>query len=208
MDFINKINFLKSIENHKKQKLCAGFTLIETIIAIFILIVGTIVIYGIFFDMAKQANNYPNKLTAFYLAQEGIEIIKNIRDDNWVKNTSGWLDRIDNGDCLTGCDFEVDYKAGTDGQLIPYVNEGRFLNIDSNNIYSYNNSGNYSQTIYKRKITISGFHDPSGSDDVFLDGSDDYFIQDDIIKIISLVTWEYKGSQFSAQIEDYLYNWY
>ncbi|KKP32955.1 MAG: hypothetical protein A2312_02460 [Candidatus Staskawiczbacteria bacterium RIFOXYB2_FULL_32_9] len=185
-----------------------GFTLIETIIAIFILIVGTIVIYGVFFDMSKQANNYPYKLTAFYLAQEGMEIAKNIRDDNWVKNTGNWLERIDNGNCLTGCDFEVDYNVESGGQLIPYINEGRFLNIDSNNIYSYNNSGNYSQTIFKRKITISGFHDPSGSDDVFPVGSDDYFIGDDIIRVIASVTWEYKGSQFSAQIEEFLYNWY
>lgn len=172
-----------------------GFTLIETIIAIFILIVGTIVIYGVFFDMSKQTNNYPNKLTAFYLAQEGIEIVKNIRHDNWVKNTSlDWLGGIDDENCKNICHFEADYKTGIDGELFRYINEGRFLNINSNNIYSYDTSGSSLPTIYKREIIIAGSNDVFGSSDIF--------------KVDSIVRWQYRGEQFFVQIADFLYNWY
>lgn len=199
MYFIKNINLLKDIEKHKKQRLCAGFTLVETIIAIFILTIGILTIYGVFFDMSRQAKNQSNSLIASYLAQEGIEIVKNMRDTNWITNYAGyWLEGIDNGSCLGGCNFEADFKTGTPYQIIelrPYGTDGNFLNIDDSNVYSYN--PDYPETIFKRKITITG--------PLKVYSSDDYFSS---LKVSALVMWNYKGDDYSVQMEEFIYNWY
>lgn len=160
-----------------------GFTLIESIIAIAILTSGIIVIYGVFYNISDQVSSTSYNLIASYLAQEGIEVIRNIRDNNWIQNpNSNWL----NENCEYGCNFEVDYSTNYNNQINPYGDN--FLNIDSNNMYSYSTLGDYSPTIFKRKISIGG------SNDVFT--------------VTSLVTWEYKGDNFFTQINEILYNWY
>jgi len=183
-----------------------GFTLIETIIAVFILIIGILGSYTVFYDIYSKSGGLSHKLTAAYLSQEGIEVIRNMRDNNWVKNNSNWLSKIaESNNCSNGCDFEVDYKTGTsydlnqDIGLMPYGTSGDFLNINGDGLYSYDS--NSPETIFKRKITITtGLSNDSGSNDIF--GSSDIF------KVDSTVSWQYKGKEFFVKIVDFLYNWY
>ena len=61
-----------------------AFTLIEVLIAIFLITVG---IAGAF-DLIQRTVAFSaissSRLEAVYLAQEGIEIIRNTRDSNWL----------------------------------------------------------------------------------------------------------------------------
>ena len=73
--------------NTRKSNL-TGFTLIEVLVAIFVLVVG---VFGVFFvvqniTFSSQLNS--SKLTAAYLVQEGIELVRNKRDSNWLANLS------------------------------------------------------------------------------------------------------------------------
>lgn len=70
--------------NKNQKQFSKGFTLVETLVAIAMLgySIATIVVItgqGIF-----NANYLENKMTAQYLAQEGIEIVRNIRDQQAV----------------------------------------------------------------------------------------------------------------------------
>jgi prepilin-type N-terminal cleavage/methylation domain-containing protein len=118
-----------------------GFTLLEMIFAITIISVGVLGIYnGMSFAIAntQKAREY---FMGAYLAQEGIEIVKNMRDTNWVASApwdSGLI-------CSSGC--EADYT--TSSTLPAYT--GRYLKIDSNGFYNYDAGAD---TIYKRKITV------------------------------------------------------
>jgi len=180
-----------------------GFTIIELIITIFILSVAIIGVYNAFATMVVLTSNASNRLMAAYLAQEGMEVVRNIRDTNWLKIAEGsdpdveWTDGL--LDCSAGdggC--QADYK--TDGTtfspLISYGGDGDYLRIDSNGFYSYSTG---TDTKFKRKIIITP---PSISNNY-------------IMNVSVQVIWREKstilnpaGEEGSITTEEDLYNWY
>ena len=170
--------------NNKK-----GFTLIESIIAISILVTGILAVYYVFAGLSNQAKSSSNKLGAIYLAQEGIEIIRNIRDSNWI-NDRDWLYGITNiSECSEGCSYEADYRTGTNGlyPITSFIDDGRFLNLDLLGLYSYGSDD--LSNIYKREIIL-------------------YLQDDNTLKISCIVNWFYNNNSYSVQIDEVLYNWY
>jgi prepilin-type N-terminal cleavage/methylation domain-containing protein len=181
----------------KNQK---GFTIIEIIIAIFILSVSIIGVYSAFSAMKVLTSGSTDKLMASYLAQEGVEIVINIRDQNWINMSIipnvNWDDGLaENTDCTHGC--EVDYQTtGTAlNPLRPWTSDGNYLRIDSSGFYGYSTI-NSTPTKFKRKITITT-------------------LNDHVLKVISEVFWDVKPNilnplrtQESVKIEEVLYNWY
>jgi type II secretory pathway pseudopilin PulG len=69
-----------------------GFTIIELIISIFILSLAVVGIFSAFSMMVILTADAADKLTATYLAQEGMEIVRNVRDTNWLN-----MDLCDSG---------------------------------------------------------------------------------------------------------------
>lgn len=82
-----------------------GFTLIETIVAIFLLTVGVTGAFSLMQKVTSFASVSSSQLTASYLAQEGIETVRNIRDTNYLKSEV-W----DNG-IAVATDFKLDYRS-------------------------------------------------------------------------------------------------
>lgn len=155
-----------------------GFTIVEMLVTIFFISVG---ITGVLIAI-QQTMAYIDvlslRLTAIYLAQEGIEIVRDIRDGNWLELVAWDTD-------LGEEDYEADYTM-TDS-LESWSD--RYLRINGG-FYNYS-SGTI--TPFKRKITI---------DKLDLDG--DTF--PDQMKVTVIVEWEAKGEhQISA--EEILYNW-
>lgn len=184
--------------NFQKEK---GFTMIELTCAIFILFFAVFGVYNAFSTVVVLTSGASDRFTAVYLSQEGMEIIRNMRDNNWLKMeeepgavwTAGLLN------CQNGC--EADYKTGTpSGQnLLVWPSEGNYLYLDENNgFYDYNT--NNTKTKFKRKITITPIAIPGG----------DY-----VLKVSSLVIWEEKANIInpdaasrSIETEETLYDWY
>jgi len=61
-----------------------GQTIIETMVAVFILMTGILSIFALSQDTNTLAFNIKNQNIGTGLAREGIEAIKNIRDTNWL----------------------------------------------------------------------------------------------------------------------------
>jgi hypothetical protein len=199
-------HLLKSQKNNQLKpritlKSGGGFTIVEVLVATFIITVGiTGVLIAIQQAMAYIDLLFP-RLTAIYLVQEGIEIVRNVRDTNWLQSrsaTSTW----DDGICSSPpCEWEADYTTVT------FAPTFYFETCDSagHNCDAYDdeflllNGGfyNYSSgdpTRFKRKIIISDKQD--------LDG-DSYADQ---MRVEVKVGWEAKGyHEISA--EEILYNW-
>lgn len=78
-----------------------GFTLIETLVAISVLLLS--ILGPISFAAQGIQNTYyaRDQIVAFYMAQEGIELIRAQRDNNALAGVGSWLQGIDGG---TGCE--------------------------------------------------------------------------------------------------------
>jgi Tfp pilus assembly protein PilV len=198
------------IVNNKKDRLLTGFTIIELIITIFILSIAVIGIFGAFSIMVVLTSNISDRLTASYLAQEGVEIIRNIRDSNWLKmDENPDLFNLDDEieKCYdSGC--QVDYKTFSDTSPV-MAYSGSYLNIEKKNseeeniqensfFYGY---GSGEKTKFKRKIVVEPEYDADGK--LYM------------MKVIVEVFWDEKPSllnlnktEGNIKIENTLYNWY
>lgn len=123
-----------------------GFTLIEVVFAISLIVLGTSSVFALMQTSNNMASLAKREFEAAYLAQEGAEIVRNVRDTNWLKQRTipgtAWDSGLDN--CAAGC--EADYN---DAGLAAYAD--RFLKIDGS-FYNYDSG---EQTSYKRKITVT-----------------------------------------------------
>jgi prepilin-type N-terminal cleavage/methylation domain len=72
-----------------------GFTLVETLIAISILVLAVTGAFSAAHSGMTSALYSKDQITAFYLAQEGIEQIRNLRDQNSL-TSSNWMNGIAN----------------------------------------------------------------------------------------------------------------
>jgi hypothetical protein len=118
-----------------------SFTLLEAIFAISILIFTLTGSFALISRLLAFSPQIQSKLIASYLAQEGIEIVRNLRDNNWLNSAPSWNDGLGNGK------YEANYNSLT---LLPWGD--RYLNIDGNGFYSYNPG---TPTKFKRKITLT-----------------------------------------------------
>jgi prepilin-type N-terminal cleavage/methylation domain-containing protein len=175
---------------HKKFE--NGFTMIEIVIAIFILSLCLVAILSAFSVVTILTSDSADRLTGAYLAQEGMEIVRNIRDTNWldmdfcasnptdatcISNPPAWATGLTTvgacGNTITGC--EADYTSASMSG-----NSGEYLKIDDiNGFYNYTSDTN---TKFKRKIIIDYAKD-AGNNPI------NY-----IIKVTVKVSWNEKAT--------------
>lgn len=161
------------------NKRSLGFSVIEIAIVIALINIGMLGIFGLVQITLTASSNSSNQLNAFYLAQEGIEIVRNIRDANWLKQRSdpaiSWDDGLGSGA------WEVSYNSTS---LESY--QDRYLKRDPNSGSFNYSSGN--DTIFKRKIVIK--RPATNSLDVKVE-----------------VSWNERGKSHTVRAETLLYNW-
>ncbi len=117
-----------------------GYLLIESAIALSILVIILSSGLALFSSSLGATKIIQSQEIASYLGTEGIEIIKNIIDANAI-NHRAWNDGLPDGE------YEVQYNSE---KVFPYQN--RFLKFDKNSeIYSYDSGEN---TFFKRKVKI------------------------------------------------------
>lgn len=191
--------FLKKI---KKNKLKKGFTLVETLVALSIFIISVVGIMTVLATGLTNITNAKNKMIATFLAQEGIEYIRNIRDTYVLYDPEGqgtsWSDFLKKYQPICespkGCYFNIisnlDFWEDYWITKINFYNCGSgvcpLLFYDPTN-GKYNNNGNGIKTSFVRKITLS-------------------LIENDEIKVTSTVTWG-SGNSKSVSFTQNLFNW-
>lgn len=106
----------------KKRK---GFTLLEMIVALFILTTGLIAVIGLSFRNVIQGRESLKQLQAANFAREGIEIVRNIRDSNKYNTTSTSGDKLWEGLKLAGKQIidntQFDNPTFTQDQILKLV---------------------------------------------------------------------------------------
>ncbi len=188
-----KFTFFKLISNFKFQisnSRGAGFTISELIISIALLSFGVVLIYGSFYTIANVTYDHSSRFVASYLAKEGLEVIKNIRDTNSL-NGLPWSTGLVQGPCdssvASNASCQVDYQTQTYDQIKPYADT--YLGLNDDGFYSYDSGA--TPTIFKRQITIAPV---PGTTDTF--------------KVTATITWTYRQTPFTFAAAEYLYNWH
>jgi len=163
-----------------------AFTILEVVGAIFILTVGTSSAFILISQTFSATSLVKNKLVAVYLVQEGIEIVRNIRETTWLQkrtdSTLSWDQYLPAGD------WQADY-------LNQELNQSYLaspLNIDANGFYSYSPG---SPTPFKRKISI---------EKIDLDGDE----KPDKMRVEVEVSWQERGRTHNFKALEYVTNWY
>ncbi|MCR4322614.1 MAG: type II secretion system GspH family protein [Candidatus Azambacteria bacterium] len=170
--------------NSKKNKLQRGFTLLESMVAIAIFTMGISTAVFVITQSISVGTRTKNKIIAANLTQEGIEVVRNIRDRNWLAGRP-WVDGIDalTNACLQ---WNSDNVAGffIDTGCISGAN----LSFDGAHYVQTTSPAQFSRTVDTQH---------------FLDNEPN---PGDIERVrISVITT--CGANCSVTAEDYLYNW-
>jgi len=157
-----------------------AFTLIETLMALFIfstIITGSLAIITL--NLAN-ASSIKNSFIASGLVQEGAELVRNLRDNDWFATRP--FGAFGAATTLSDGPYRVQWNALS----LTNNSDNPFLQKADGDFYSY---GGGSPTVFKRNIQLTR-------------------ISDSEIKMVVEVTWLERGLPKKVTAEQHVYNWY
>lgn len=176
-------------KNNKK-----GFSLIETLVAITVLLISVVLPMSLSHDGVVAAKLAQDQIVSFYLAQEGLEVVRNMRDENKL-SAADMLDGV-LGDCIVDPNNPADLGC--------YVDSTRIIGLDfdvqscgascpnitsDGNRYSHRTSSGYVDTKYRREVRV-WYVAGSGTNDAiveviitwpFLSGTREYILRSNLL---------------------------
>lgn len=176
-----------------------AFSLLEVVIVTTIFMFGISGISSLMLQNVQAQNYNFDYLTASMLAQEGIELVRNVRDENWLnpeyEKTIKWYEDIYKNSGSGDYHFviymnENDKRPYIDPSVVNIDESGARLFIDSgsNGFYQNNTSGKFSG--FSRLVTTKS----SVSNPEYLD-------------VEVLVQWHNSGRTNKYITQTKLYNW-
>ena len=102
-----------------------GFSLLEGVLAIFILTMGILPVAGLITSSSRISLQARDAITAAGLSQEGVELVRNVRDNNLAQVNGGAsgadgfnyfpvLAAVGNAYCRIDSDYSYSYPGGKD----------------------------------------------------------------------------------------------
>ena len=159
-----------------------GFSLIEVITAVFILTVGVGGAFSLIYQTLSAVYVVRSELTASFLAQEGIEIVKNLRDNAWLESraatSTDWLANLS----AAGGDYEVDAST----QYLTQAYGPNYMKVDDDGFYNYSSG---TQTNFTRKVSLSN-------------------VSTTTVQVAVTINWETGGRDHSLEVVESITNWY
>ena len=155
-----------------------GFTLVETMVSLFVLSIAIAATFAIITFHLSNAQFIKNSFIASGLAQEGAEIVRNLRDTDWFAGR-------DFGSLGRPSTIEETYCVQWNS-LALISSCANPLKKDADNFYSYDAG---QDTIFSRTVTIVKVTDAE-------------------LKITVEVTWPDRGGTKKITAEEHLFDWY
>lgn len=187
-----------------------GQSLIELIIAMFVIVVGLAGAAELIFSNSRAQERSANEVVAANLAREGIELAKAVRDSNWMAGN--------------GTAFDSGLLSGTDYTAVPRMDGGAFIDFDftpnlitdatavlsastnagSPGLYVQGTGASGSPTIFSRLVTL----DAICSDGSFkTSGTTCGALTKVGIRVTSLVRWTQRDGTHTTSMVDAFYDW-
>lgn len=160
----------------------------ESMVVIFIISLGLVGVLSLIMQNIRVEQTNKNMLIASQLAQEGLEIVRNMRDSNWLRGYDWELGFISGigFDIIQDGDYALDY-SGTINDIDNIGDAGARLNRIAGNFYAHDING--SPTQFYRMIIADT--DTSNASTTFQ----------------CLVQWEDRGTTYQYVAETVLYDW-
>lgn len=194
----------KALPESLRETSQAGFTLIETLVAISIFTLSILALLAVLTQGISNTGYAKKKLIASYLAQEGVEHMRNMRD-TYVLYTgtsqAGWdafKAKLSNNSCTNlpdGCYFNADNLNYSDPTqpMIDITLTACSATMCPNGALSYNSAtGKYGfsgvSSGYSRKITAST-------------------VSANETKVFSTVYWTQGSGNYNMVFSESLFNW-
>ena len=184
--------------NKKEKKSSSGFTIIEVLVALAIFSLSVIGMLVTLSSGIVNTDIVKKKITATYLAQEGVEAVRNIRDDYMIftqtNGTNGWADftTMVNTNCNTsGCGIDYGYFPNDPLNGLKACSNIMYCELFIHTIgggYGTQFTGDISSG-FTRVITTTN---PNANE----------------IVVTSTVTWTQGGQLRTVSFDEYLFNWY
>lgn len=160
-----------------------GFSLIEAMVAISVLVLaltGTMTVASRSLFSSDVARD---QIVAFYLAQEAVEFVRNIRDNNALAGTD-WLNRLESTCTSSNC--RIDVNASPPNDIVNCSGACPVLKLSSTGIYNYTNGSN---TIFRREISINET------------------VEDREATVDVTVYWQRRLNERSFTIREHIFHW-
>lgn len=162
-----------------------GFTIIETLVAISILLVAVVAPLSLASQSLSASIRAKEKLIATYLAIEGTEYVRNVRDTNVLSTSLSWLDRI--FDCRAVDQCTVEPSQATAIQNCGGEACGPLWFSEEYGIYGYTETEGWKETPYTRSFYLN------------VDGNE--------AEVVVNVSYEALGVTKTITTREYLKNW-
>jgi len=159
-----------------------GFTLIEILAVIFVVTIGVAGVFSLMQSTVSSSRLVSSQLTATYLAQEGIEIVRSIRDSNLLARKDD--DTVDWDRYLEGGTYRTDYTELGGSDPLKTTSTDQPLRIDGDG-YTYSGE---EESRFSREIEINN-------------------IGHEQVVVTVKVSFNFKGQEKSITAKEILYNW-
>lgn len=180
--------FFKQKNNRKN-----GFTLVETLVAIAIFTMSIVALMSVLGSGIADTSYAKQKMIASYLAQEGIESVRNVRD-NYLLYSGGGSNWVDFKSKLDSCRQGQGNGCGINNALATTDNQFIFKCSDISSCNLYLDNGNYNVVVAGNN---SGFVREIWKEDV----------GDNEVKVYSTVYWNQGSGSYNITLSENLYNW-
>jgi prepilin-type N-terminal cleavage/methylation domain-containing protein len=192
----------------------AGFTLLETLVAVFILTIALNSLFSLVANSLFSSQYAKNEITATYLAQEAVDYIRNNRDTEAFQHLGGgtWTSFLgnygyDQASCFSsdGCyldasnpDPTASVQACTSSGCPVFLYDADPVANNRMSYFTYNTEINAVPTIFKRTIKLS--LNPSVPSLVSTD-------PDNELDIVVTVEWKNGSVSLSRVLQASLLKW-
>jgi Tfp pilus assembly protein PilV len=231
-NFVN-FNLCKQVNKITKKSSCVkifmgcdsltGFTLIELLAAIAVFFIGILAAFSLSLNNLNTVKENYNRVVAADLAREGIEIVRNIRDSNWLAReanvddpTTGiaaWDSGL-NSSSLSSSYFSATYLGNSIIQITSVTDFDGAMNNDSSKLYL--NGGFYSSvaggqaTVFRRVINLQAIclNTTTGAETIPVPASLDCVNLEKIgLQVTSRVQYTYGSKTNHIDVVENIYNW-
>ncbi|KKP79989.1 MAG: hypothetical protein A2271_01045 [Candidatus Moranbacteria bacterium RIFOXYA12_FULL_35_19] len=137
-----------------KNKKYAGFSYAESILAVFIVSFEMLVVASLMSSSLKESMDSRNQIIGVLLSQEGIELVRNLRDNNWAKGDDTFTGFPANTSNIRRIDIDSPNANGF----------GTYVLRSNNSTKAYKHSTtNSTATKFRRRIIITYYPSAAGN---------------------------------------------